>query len=78
MATSQFMDIQGREVIVTSRPCGCWHETRYDHVDGSIQLIRLQICSSCFTAAGEYLEVLDKQRQLQLGLPLTDGDGERE
>jgi len=73
MSTSQFMDLEGREVIITSRPCGCWHETRYNHVTGEILLIRLQICSNCFDSAQQLLERLDNDAHLQLGLPLDQG-----
>jgi len=73
--TSQFMSIQGREVVSTQEDCGCWHETEY-YPDGEIVMIRLQICSSCFEAAGVYLDRLsiDKRAQLTLSLPSAEGD----
>lgn len=73
--TSQFMSIEGHEVVLTAEPCGCWHETRYT-TDGEIVLIRLEVCGDCFEAAGEYLDRLciDKRTQLTLPLPSAEGD----
>jgi len=66
------MTIEGDECVSTVRECGCFHETVYTP-DGEIKLIRLQLCGRCFELAGEALEALDKQRQLTLPLPLTQG-----
>lgn len=66
--------MNGDEIIVTVRDCGCWHETHYSPLDGDITLIRMEICGKCFEAAGDYLDTLDKHKQLTLDLPSAEGD----
>lgn len=72
-SVSQYMTIEGLEVVVHSWPCGCWHEEGYS--TGELVHLRFQACSSCWDAAGEYLTqlTLDKRSQLTLPLPSSHG-----
>lgn len=67
--TSQFMSIEGLELVVSTWDCGCWHETGYDS-EGIIQHLRFQACTECWESMGTYLDNLciDGKVQLTLGL----------
>lgn len=71
---NQFMSIDGYEVVQTLYPCGCFSETSYT-TDGEIDLIRVQVCGTCFDELHTKLDqhTLDKRSQLTLDLP-SQGD----
>lgn len=58
-------------VLLTEHPCGCYYETSVDE-DGEVCLIRARTCTSCFDTLLTMLEreMLDRQAQLTLDLPL--------
>jgi len=73
--TSQFMSLEGLEIVVTEWDCGCWHEEGYTSY-GVLEHLRFQSCSDCFDSLAYYLDNLgvDKRAQLTLELPSPEGD----
>jgi len=76
MKTTQFMSLEGLEVVVSTWDCGCWHESAYSSY-GTLELLRFQACSSCWDSAVAYLDEIGIAERAQLTLPLPSPEGDR-
>jgi len=57
-----------RKYSLTHTKCGCHTLKVTDELEGLVDL-RVSCCSTCLAEALEFLEGLDKEYQLTLGLP---------